>query len=111
MGERPINIQDIQKEIKLIKSEIKILKQTYHNLEQKLTENNNTQNIDSNNFLMAISEITTKKWIIPIEISINNEFSINTTALFDTGADLNCIKEGLIPTKYYNKTIEKLRSA
>ena len=60
---------------------------------------------------MAISEITTRKWIILIEISINNEFSINTTALFDTGADLNCIKEGLIPTKYYNKTIEKLRSA
>ena len=93
ISERLITIQDLQKEIKLIKSEIKILKQSYHNLEQKLTENNNTQNPYSNNFLMAIFEITTRKLIIPIEISINNEFSIETTTLFDTCADLNCIKE------------------
>ena len=32
-------------------------------------------------------------------------------ALIDTGADLNCIQEGLIPTKYYHKTTEGLSSA
>ena len=31
--------------------------------------------------------------------------------MFDTGAQANCILEGLIPTKYYEKTIQKLRSA
>jgi hypothetical protein len=31
--------------------------------------------------------------------------------LIDTGADLNCIQEGLVPTKYYSKSKETLRSA
>jgi hypothetical protein len=31
--------------------------------------------------------------------------------LIDTGADLNCIQEGLVPMKYYSKSKETLRSA
>jgi hypothetical protein len=31
--------------------------------------------------------------------------------LIDTGADLNCIQEGLIPSKYFEKSMEKLSSA
>jgi hypothetical protein len=31
--------------------------------------------------------------------------------LIDTGADLNCIQEGLVPTNYYSKSKEILRSA
>ena len=58
-----------------------------------------------------LSEITTRKWIINISIKVQNEFVLNTTALFDTGADLNCIKEGLIPTKYFEKTYQSLKSA
>ncbi|KAL5179503.1 polyprotein [Glycine soja] len=34
-----------------------------------------------------------------------------TMALFDTGADSNCILEGLIPTKFFEKTSEKLSTA
>ena len=37
--------------------------------------------------------------------------SIKIVALFDIGADLNCIQEGLVPTKYFEKTKEGLRSA
>lgn len=44
-------------------------------------------------------------------IKIGNEFIIETTALFDIGADLNCIREGLIHTKYFDKTSESLKSA
>ena len=32
-------------------------------------------------------------------------------ALFDIGANLNCIQEGLVLTKYFEKTKEGLRSA
>jgi len=35
----------------------------------------------------------------------------NTIALIDSGADVNCIQEGLIPTQYYEKTLEKVTSA
>lgn len=57
---------------------------------------------------MLLTEITTRKWIINIARKINNEFIIKTTALFDTGADLNYIKEGLVPTKYFEKTSQSL---
>ena len=32
-------------------------------------------------------------------------------ALFDTGANSNCILEGLVPTKFFEKTSEKLSIA
>ncbi|RDY00448.1 hypothetical protein CR513_16376, partial [Mucuna pruriens] len=32
-------------------------------------------------------------------------------ALIDSGADINCIQEGLIPTKYYKKILEGVTSA
>lgn len=36
---------------------------------------------------------------------------VETNALVDTGADLNCIQEGLVPTKYFHKTTTTLSSA
>lgn len=35
---------------------------------------------------------------------IDKEFSIECVALIDSGADLNCIYEGIIPSKYFEKT-------
>ena len=32
-------------------------------------------------------------------------------ALIDSGADMNCIQEGLIPLKYYEKSSERLTQA
>ena len=32
-------------------------------------------------------------------------------ALIDLGADMNCIQEGLIPLKYYEKSFERLTQA
>ena len=32
-------------------------------------------------------------------------------ALIDSGADMNCIQEGLIPLKYYEKLSERLTQA
>ena len=31
--------------------------------------------------------------------------------MIDSGVDMNCIQEGIIPSKYYEKSIEKLFSA
>jgi len=46
-----------------------------------------------------------------ITIKINGEFTIYTALFFDTNAHLNCIREGLIRTKYFHKTVESLKSA
>ena len=43
----------------------------------------------------------------------NNNWKIwvEVIVLVDTWADLNCIQEGLIPTKYFEKSTERLNSA
>ncbi|GAV76902.1 RVP domain-containing protein, partial [Cephalotus follicularis] len=45
---------------------------------------------------------------INITITIQASFKFQTTALIDSGAQMNCIQEGLIPTKYFEKTKQKL---
>jgi hypothetical protein len=52
-----------------------------------------------------------QKWYTEVKIVIDKEYIFETVALLDTGADSNCIQEGLIPTKYYEKTTEKLSQA
>jgi len=39
------------------------------------------------------------------------DFSTNIVALIDSGADVNCIKRGIVPTKYCEKSNEGLASA
>ncbi|GAV87345.1 RVP domain-containing protein, partial [Cephalotus follicularis] len=48
---------------------------------------------------------------INITITIQYSFKLQTTALIDSGAQINCIQEGLIPTKYFEKTKQKLSIA
>ncbi|CAL9013022.1 unnamed protein product, partial [Prunus brigantina] len=49
-------------------------------------------------------------WYSKVTIFVKN-FEFNTVALFDSGAYLNCIQEGLIPTKFYKKSKESLSTA
>ena len=36
------------------------------------------------------------------------DFSTNVIALIDSATDINCIKEGIVPTKYCERTKENL---
>jgi hypothetical protein len=62
-------------------------------------------------FLNTIDKMIFQKWYTEVKIVIDKEYIFETVALLDTGADSNCIQEGLIPTKYYEKTTEKLSQA
>ena len=137
-----ITVQDLQHEIKIIKTQIQTLQQqqlklTCENKEIKddlniikidsqfnkiqqfplidETENNIpsspiNEEISENNTINTIQQINLKKWYVTIQLQIK-DFQLITTALIDSGADLNCIQEGLIPSKYFEKTKESLRSA
>jgi hypothetical protein len=73
---------------------------------------NNIAKEDNNKlFLNLIDRIVFQKWFAAVTIVINKEFELTTVALIDSGADMNCIQEGIIPTKYYEKTTEKLHQA
>ncbi|KAG6667487.1 hypothetical protein CIPAW_01G104600 [Carya illinoinensis] len=49
-----------------------------------------------------------QKWFCLVEIIVNHEYKFSTVALIDSGADLNCIREGLVPTSYFKKSEENL---
>ena len=58
-------------------------------------------------FVSTIDQINFQKWYIHITLKIKDNFEFNTIALLDSGADQNCIKEGLIPSIYYEKNKRK----
>ncbi len=47
--------------------------------------------------------MTFKKWFVLVKFTIW-DFSQNFVALLDSGADQNCIKEGIVPSRFYEKT-------
>ncbi|GAV83855.1 hypothetical protein CFOL_v3_27300, partial [Cephalotus follicularis] len=62
----------------------------------------------STKFIILIERITYQKWHINIIIVIQDSFKLQTIALIDSGAQMNCIQEGLVPTKYFEKTKQRL---
>ncbi|KAG5066047.1 hypothetical protein GYH30_009661 [Glycine max] len=121
---KPTTIQDLQTEINNLKREIKELRQQQEihqiilsQLEEDSdsesannSEENQPENLEDDMFMGLINKIKIQKFYINIKIIIN-DFVLETMALFDTGADSNCILEGLIPTKFFEKTSEKLSTA
>jgi len=66
--------------------------------------------IPTKQFIRTISKITFQKWFAIVTLSVE-DFSTNTVALIDSGANVNCIKQGIVPTKYCEKSKEELASA
>ena len=65
---------------------------------------------DEKQYLNTIEKITFQKWYVLVTAMIE-DFKETFVALLDSGADQSCIKEELIPTKYYERTNEELRAA
>jgi predicted aspartyl protease len=124
----------LQLEVNQIKSEIRILNEENQDLRQDVnilkiehklksaanSQSNNEAEPESKpedtppqfeeNCLNLINRIHIRKWYSKVRIKIQ-DFELSVVVLIDTGADLNCIQEGLVPTKYYSKSKETLRSA
>uniref|UniRef100_A0A0R0ESJ6 Retropepsins domain-containing protein n=1 Tax=Glycine max TaxID=3847 RepID=A0A0R0ESJ6_SOYBN len=121
---KPTAIQDLQTEINNLKREVKELRQQQEihqiilsQLEEDSDfesanngEENQPENLEDNMFMGLINKIKIQKFYINIKIIIN-DFVLETMTLFDRGADSNCILEGLIPTKFFEKTSEKLSTS
>ena len=65
---------------------------------------------DEVRYCNLLNKIAPVKWHTTIQLIID-DFQVEVIVLVDTGADLNCIQEGLIPTKYFEKSNETLNSA
>ena len=62
-------------------------------------------------FLNIIDRMVFQKWYIEITLVVHKEFLLTIVALVDSGVDMNCIQEGLIPSKYYESTTNRLTQA
>ena len=83
---KKVQITEIQDEIKPLEEKPKII--------QKISRKINHQ-----------------RWYPNIDLCVKNEFKVSVVALVDSGVDLNCIQEGIIPTKYDQKTAHRLSGA
>ena len=136
--EKPIkgvNISDLQRETKETRNEIRTLKQNLqirqktHSLKSTSYQSNEESPSDNgvqqptnprvetikepsrDLFLDTITKTVLHKWHSKVRIVISKDFEFEVIALIDSGADLNCIQEGIIPSKYFKKSRERLTSA
>ena len=58
--------------------------------------------------LNIIDKMIFQKWYTEITLVVHKEFSLTIVALVDSGSDMNCIQEGLIPSKYYESITDRL---
>ena len=61
--------------------------------------------------MSLVDRVIFQKWHTEITLVINKEFSLTEVALIDSGVDMNCIQEGLIPLEYYEKSSKRLTQA
>ena len=60
--------------------------------------------------ISLINKVVPPKWYAKVHIVVAQDYAFDIIALIDSGADLNCIQEGLIPSKYFEKSTQKLNS-
>ncbi|KAG8634081.1 hypothetical protein MANES_17G011766v8, partial [Manihot esculenta] len=116
-----ISSMDLQSEIRQLKLEVRQLKLRCDQLElnqnlkqkEKMVEEK-LEDIDSDKEkelkFNDITRITFQKWYVKITLTIK-DFKLETIDMLDSGADMNCIDQGIIPSKYFHKTKQTLSAA
>ncbi|XLU50109.1 hypothetical protein S245_044923, partial [Arachis hypogaea] len=112
--------QNINMDYRLLKIEgeniIKIQEKTLQNNDKKPEEISNITipenyiNLGTKNYINVLTLLVRQKWFTTITLIVGEE-KFDFIAMVDSGADVNCIQEGLIPTKYYEKTTERVLMA
>ena len=110
-------------EINIIKQEISELKHKNRNnkhdeykdgdesSQRALLSNKGITDVFTNSQLALINKILLPKWFTKVKIVVSLDYHFIVIAMIDSGADMNCIQEGLIPSKYFEKSTERLVSA
>ncbi|KAG5605410.1 hypothetical protein H5410_026902 [Solanum commersonii] len=134
----PTTISDLKKEIDNLKEDIIRLKEKNVLIEVRLDaiqtrqelenaskssssiegENDSLDSIknlylknNKSDFLYSLKAFTSQKFYTKITLLIDYNYKKEFIALIDSVADLHCIQEGLIPSRYFYKTTHSLRSA
>ena len=100
------------KEEKLLKRENRYILSRFGVKDEETYDIGQTPNIESsqspNEFLNILQQITSQKWYISITLVISKQIIIpDLVAKVDIGADLNCIREGIVPSIHIVKTAQR----
>ncbi|KAG6644061.1 hypothetical protein CIPAW_08G029600 [Carya illinoinensis] len=131
-----ISLRDLQHEVSLVKREITELREEIKNLKsenasfkqdlvclkldkefdhecpsgEKSNQSDHVEPSCPTKELCLVHRSAPHKWFCLVEIIVNHEYKFSAVSLIDSGADLNCIREGLVPTSYFEKSKENLFS-
>jgi hypothetical protein len=62
-------------------------------------------------FVKLVKSFIPPKWYAKITVIVAKDYSFDAIALIDSRSDMNCIQEGLVPSKYFEKSTERLNFA
>ncbi|KAL4201384.1 hypothetical protein AMTRI_Chr02g258410 [Amborella trichopoda] len=77
-----------------------------YNLKNKTESSGVKIKEDDTTSLKLLNKVITQKWFVLVKIVVNNEYDFQPFALIDSGADLNCLNEGLVPTNILIKQLK-----
>jgi hypothetical protein len=60
--------------------------------------------------ISLINKVCPPKWSVKVHIVVAQDYAFDVIALIDFDADLKCIQEGLLPSKYFEKSTQRLNS-
>ena len=116
--QEPATLKDLQEEVKQIKIQIEDLKLFNQNIDLRITNLENQKEVltsetneDLETFVHSMTIVQKQRWYTKINLKIKPNYNTTLIALIDSGADLNCIQEGLIPIVYFVKTSQRLSTA
>ncbi|KAL3524765.1 hypothetical protein ACH5RR_013137 [Cinchona calisaya] len=120
---KPIIIPILKQEINQLKEEIINLNKRLTTLElgaltnlinnfleiQDIPSTSNSQQKSSE--LLNITTIySSQKYFISVTLAINNKYNFSRIAMIDTRIDICTMREGLVPTRYFEKSTTALRA-
>lgn len=89
-------INDLKTRITILElAQPKMVELDEENVEEELMESK--EDLNSLVYINMINRVITHKWLISVTIIVQKEYMFNAKAMVDSGADINCINEGLVP--------------
>ena len=79
--------------------------------QQALLSKKGIDDVFNNSQLALVNKIIPPKWFTKVKIVVSHDYHFVVIAMIVSGADMNCIQEGLIPSKYFEKSTERLVSS
>ena len=71
---------------------------------EEVPESSQANDEEADAYLNTVSKVIFQRWEVSFIIVIKNKFAIDIVVLIDSGVDLNCFQEGLVPTQLYKET-------